>query len=124
MKYLLWILVGVLVTLFMALTFTPPAHAEATRFMCATEVSANAIASAITKGGDAPNIAAAPFLSDGTCFYLPTDVHIDITYHGMVFVGAIQVEVVGFTDETGKMLYGLMPVETPPAEPLVPKRDG
>lgn len=108
----------------LVLDFVPHASAAETGFMCVTEAAAGTIANAIVMNGiDAGRVVGAPYLQSGECFYLPAEVHIDVTYHGTLFVGGhFQIEVVGFTYD-GWMQYGLMPVEPLPQDQPAQKRD-
>lgn len=105
------------------LIFVPQAgHAEAIQFMCATESSAEAIAGAFVSTGATDGVAA-PYIARGECYYLPAEVHVDVTYYGGLFIGGhFQIGVVGFIYD-GWMQYGLMPVDEPPTTPIAPKRD-
>jgi len=99
------------------LLISPAAHADETRFFCTTEEATNAIAEKIVVNQDAADAVAKPFINEGTCMYLPWDVHINVMYHGKVYSQSkladnkLLVEVVGFMDGSNShMFYGLMSV--------------
>src|SRR4051812_6051853 len=99
--------------IFGLLLLSTSVHAEETRFFCTTEDAINSIAAKIVVNQNAADEAAQPFIKEGTCLYLPWDVHIDIVYRGKIFGEKdFHVAVVGFTDgDKSHMFYGLMPAE-------------
>lgn len=80
------------------------------QFVCATEESASAIAAKIITDQASADVAAKPFIDDGTCFYLPGEIRITISYRGKTFgMSNFRVQVIGFKSETDKLFYGLFP---------------
>jgi hypothetical protein len=87
------------------------AHADGTRFLCSTEEATNSVAEKLVLNQQAADDVAKPFINEGVCLYLPSDVRVRIVYHGKVYgEHNFRIEVVGFMDsDNTHMLYALMP---------------